>query len=166
MSKIEEGAFWYQPYGPRSTIHKKRNHPVVQVSIEDAMAFAAWTGKKLPTEYEWEAATRTSLGYVFPWGNDWRKGSCNVEESHIGDTTPVDKYIKVENDFGIVDSLGNVLEWTMDRAELSSSGKRETIYFIVKGGNWTSGTNIKLFTRIKLEPESHSNILGFRCVAY
>jgi len=166
VNKTVKGACWYQPLGPGSTLHGKRNHPVVQVSIEDAMAFAAWIGKRLPTEDEWEAASRTAKGYRFPWGNEWRENSCNIEKSHIGDTTPVDKYIGFANDFGIVDILGNVLEWTKDSANLHSDGKNRSRYYIVKGGNWTSGNDIKLLRRFKLEPESHANILGFRCVAY
>jgi formylglycine-generating enzyme required for sulfatase activity len=68
QSKTVEGAFWYQPFGPGSTLHLKRTHPVVQVSLADATAFAAWTGKRLPSEDEWEAAARTEMGYVYPWG--------------------------------------------------------------------------------------------------
>ncbi|MBW2018254.1 MAG: SUMF1/EgtB/PvdO family nonheme iron enzyme, partial [Deltaproteobacteria bacterium] len=87
-SKTVEGACWYQPLGPGSTLHGKRSHPVVQVSLEDAMAFAAWTGKRLPTEEEWEAATRTAQGYPFPWGKEWKEGACNVEESLVGRSVP------------------------------------------------------------------------------
>jgi len=166
ISKAVEGACWYQPLGRGSTIHNKRNHPVVQVSLEDAIAFAAWTGKSLPTEDEWEAASRTAKGYVFLWGNEWNKDSCNVEESYVGDTTPVDKYVEFANDFGIVDVIRNVLEWTLDRSEPPSLVKDRSKYFVVKGGSWISGNGIQLFSRFKLEPKSHSNILGFRCVAY
>jgi len=165
-SKTVEGACWYQPLGRGSTIHNKRNHPVVQVSPEDAIAFAVWTGKSLPTEDEWEAASRTAKGYVFPWGNEWNKDSCNIEGSCVGDTTPVDKYIKFANDFGIVDVIGNVLEWTLDRSEPPSFVKDRSKYFVVKGGSWISGNGLRLFSHFKLEPKSHSNSLGFRCVAY
>ena len=166
VNKTVEGASWYQPLGPGSTLHGKRNHPVVQVSVEDAMAFATWTGKRLPTEDEWEAASRTDKGYLFPWGNEWRENSCNIEKSHIGDTTPVDNYIGFANDFGIVDIVGNVLEWTQDSSNPHSDGKNRSRYHIVKGGNWTSGNDIRLLSRFKLESESYANILGFRCVAY
>ena len=166
MSKTIEGACWYQPLGRGSTIHNKRNHPVVQVSPEDAIAFAAWTGKSIPTEDEWEAASRTAKGYAYPWGNEWNKDSCNIEESYVGDTTPVDKYVEFANDYEIVDVVGNVLEWTLDRSELPSLVNDRSKYFVVKGGSWISGNGIRLFSRFKLEPKSHSNILGFRCVAY
>ncbi|MBW2106604.1 MAG: SUMF1/EgtB/PvdO family nonheme iron enzyme [Deltaproteobacteria bacterium] len=166
ISKTVKGACWYQPLGPGSTIHNKRNHPVVQVSTEDAIAFAAWTGKNLPTENEWEAASRTAKGYVFPWGNEWKKHSCNIEESYIGDTTPVDKYVEFTNDSGITDTMGNVLEWTRDRSEPPSFVKDRLKYYVVKGGSWISGNELRLFSRFILQPRSHSNILGFRCVAH
>ena len=166
ITKTVKGACWYQPLGPGSTLYNKKNHPVVHVSLEDAIAFAAWTGKRLPTEDEWEGASRTANGYVFPCGNDWKKDSCNIEESSIGDTAPVDKYIKLANDFGIVDTIGNVLEWTSDTSKSPSHLKNRSKYYIVKGGSWISGNDIRLFSRFKLDPESHSNILGFRCVAY
>ncbi len=165
-NKEVKRACWYQPLGPGSTLHNKRNHPVVQVSLEDAMAFAAWTGKRLPTEDEWEAASRTAHGYIFPWGKDWKKESCNIEESYIGDTTPVGKYIGFANDLEIVDTIGNVLEWILVSSKSPSYVKNGSQYYIAKGGSWISGDNIRLFSRFNLEPESHSNILGFRCVAY
>ena len=56
------GACWNRPLGPESSLHLKRTHPVVHVSLEDARAFASWTGKRLPTEIEWEAAARSALG--------------------------------------------------------------------------------------------------------
>jgi formylglycine-generating enzyme required for sulfatase activity len=163
--KIVEGACWYQPFGPGSTLHNKRNHPVVQVSLEDAMAFAAWTGKRLPTEDEWEAAARTEKGWNFPWGKEWKKHCCNIEDSFAGETTPVEKYAEFENDFGIVDTLGNILEWTSDNfTALTDKNKSE--FHIAKGGSWISKNDITLFSRFKIAPESHSNILGFRCVAH
>ncbi len=160
------GACWYQPFGPGSTLHQKRNHPVVQVSLEDAMAFAAWTGKRLPTENEWEAAARTADGRVFPWGNEWKSSSCNIEESSVSDTASVDTYVKLENDFGIVDTLGNVLEWTLDTYEAPYNAKNSLRCQIAKGGSWISGNNIRPCSRFKVDPAAPANIIGFRCVAY
>jgi len=161
-----EGACWYQPSGPGSTLHNKRAHPAVQITIEDAMAFAAWTGKRLPTEEEWEAASRTSNGWTYPWGQEWQKDSCNLEDSSIGDTAPVDRYVEFENDLGIADTMGNVLEWTLYNLEAVSDKENRSKYYVAKGGSWISGNDVALFNCFKLESESHSNILGFRCVAY
>jgi formylglycine-generating enzyme required for sulfatase activity len=164
--KIVEGACWYQPFGPGSTLHNKRNHPVVQISLEDAMAFAAWTGKRLPTEDEWEAAARTEKGWSFPWGKEWKKHCCNIEDSLSGDTTPVEKYAEFENELGIVDTMGNIIEWTSDNFTALSDNKNRSGCHIAKGGSWISRNDIRLFSRFKIAPESHSNILGFRCVAH
>ena len=159
------GACWYHPEGPDSTIHNKKNHPVVHVSVEDAMAFAAWTGKRLPTENEWEAAARDANGYVFSWGNDWKSGSCNIEESAIADTTPVDKYTEFAGGLGIIDAIGNVLEWTLDTCEPPPHVRNGSTFHVVKGGSWISGNDIRLSSRFKWNAETPSNILGFRCVA-
>ncbi|MBN2255371.1 MAG: SUMF1/EgtB/PvdO family nonheme iron enzyme [Deltaproteobacteria bacterium] len=163
--KEVKGACWYQPFGPGSTLHKKRNHPVVQISMEDAMAFAAWTGKRLPTEEEWEAAARTTQGHLYPWGNEWVAGACNIEESLIGDTTSVDRYGDFSNSVDITDLLGNVMEWTMTRSQYVSKSQDSSVLYVTKGGSFISTQGVSLPRRSKLQAESRSNILGFRCVA-
>jgi formylglycine-generating enzyme required for sulfatase activity len=160
-----KGAFWYQPSGPGSTLHGKRNHPVVQVSVQDAVHFSAWIGKRLCTESEWEAAARTQRGYLYPWGNEWMENACNYENSSISDTTPVDKYSGGVNSLGVADTLCNVLEWTSDQIKPASGKIREKIYHIAKGGSWISARNIQLSNRFRFEADYTANILGFRCVA-
>jgi formylglycine-generating enzyme required for sulfatase activity len=162
-ARLIEGACWYQPAGPGSTLYNKRNHPVVQVSLEDAKAFAKWTGKRIPTEAQWEAATRTLKGYTFPWGKENKTGCCNIEDSCIGDTTPVDKYPGNENSLGIMDILGNVMEWTIDNNQPSAGEKHNPLH-ILKGGSWISGNDLSLYDRSFSEPGVTSNILGFRCI--
>lgn len=160
-SKKVQGACWHRPFGPGSSLYVKRTHPVVQVSWEDARAFAIWTGKRLPTEIEWEAAARTPRGNTFPWGNEWQEDACNIEKSLYGDTTPVDQYVKFANAFEVADTLGNVLEWTND-----AIGDEETSdTCIVKGASWISHSEISLTDRHYIERSVSSNILGFRCVA-
>jgi formylglycine-generating enzyme required for sulfatase activity len=164
VSQRVDGACWYRPLGPGSTLHRKRNHPVVQVSLEDATAFAAWTGKRLPSEAEWEAASRSRNGQLYPWGDGWVDDRCNVEETQVGDTTPVDAHMEAAGPFGIADTLGNVMEWTLDRDQIGENGDGPC--YIVKGGSWASASDICLCSRFKMAPDARSNILGFRCVAF
>ena len=160
-SKKVAGACWHRPMGPDSSLHLKRTHPVVQVSLEDAHAFAVWTGKRLPTEIEWEAAARTQRGLDYPWGNEWQENACNIENSLHGDTTPVDLYVKFANAFEVADTLGNVLEWTGD--VVGDPETSETC--IAKGASWVAHDEISLTDRHYIEKNASSNILGFRCVA-
>ncbi len=163
--QVVKGACWYQPFGPGSGLHAKRNHPVVQVSLQDALAFAAWTGKRLPREVEWEAAARSGEGLPLPWGHQWREGCCNTEETGIGDTTPVDCFAEGANALGISDFLGNVLEWTLDTSPLLFEGGAEPTAFIAKGGCWISENSVRLYSRFRFPADFCANILGFRCLA-
>jgi len=163
--KEVKGAYWYQPTGPGSTLHQKRNHPVVQVSLLDAMAFASWVGKRLPTEAEWEAAARADKGYRFPWGDDWKDGLCNTETSEIADTVPVDHSPDGVNKMGIADLLGNTLEWTSEKCDPISGSRNNFDYHIAKGGSWVSEENIQLASRFRFPTDFTSNTLGFRCLA-
>ncbi len=166
LKKIKtQGAFWYQPGGPGTTLHRKRNHPVVQVSFADAMAFAAWTGKRLPAEIEWEAVMRTAKGYLYPWGDEWQGHRCNHEKSAISDTTPVDQFSEGLNPLGFADAMGNIFEWTADETKPPFAKIRKTTYHIVRGGSWISGQETTLLTRSRFERDFTANILGFRCVA-
>ena len=160
-SRKVTGACWHRPLGPESSLHLKRTHPVVHVSLEDARAFASWTGKRLPTEIEWEAAARTAQAYIFPWGNQWQENACNTEAGLHGDTTPVDHYIKFANQAGVADTLGNILEWTGDVL----GDNTETDMCITKGASWIARGEISLTDRHYVEKDTSSNILGFRCVA-
>jgi len=78
----------------------------------------------------------------------------------------VDKYIEFGNDFGVVYTLGNILEWTNDSFDSTFKPSNEEKYKVVRGGSWISGNDVRLFSRFMIQPESHSNILAFRCVAY
>jgi formylglycine-generating enzyme required for sulfatase activity len=138
---------------------------VVQVSLEDACAFAAWIGKRIPTENEWEAAARTSRSHIYPWGNTWRENACNVEKSMFGDTTPVDYYLEFANDYGVADTLGNVLEWTLDSWKEDKPGEESNDIYVVKGASWISDGPVSLTDRQSAHKNMTSNILGFRCIA-
>jgi formylglycine-generating enzyme required for sulfatase activity len=118
------GAQWRHPEGPGSTLHGRERHPVVHVSHADAAAYAAWAGKELPTEVEWEYAARGGLdGATYAWGdtltvrgrvmaNTWqgRFPTENLRIDGYDRTSPVGAF--PPNGYGLVDVCGNVWEWT------------------------------------------------------
>ena len=120
------GACWRHPGGPGSTLHGLDQHPVTHVAAEDADAYAAWAGKELPTEAEWESAARGGLeGAVFTWGDDPAPKGRVMANTWVGEfpwqslkppgkrgTSPVGSF--PPNGFGLFDMAGNVWEWTSD----------------------------------------------------
>jgi formylglycine-generating enzyme required for sulfatase activity len=163
-SQRMQGANWRHPSGSDSSLENKGNHPVVQVSRQDALAFAAWAGKRLPSEDEWEAAARGHEGLLFPWGKEWHRELTNTESSLTGDTTPVIRHGKPSmSPFGVYDLLGNVFEWTatVHTPSRPVSNRTPPVY-VLKGGCWTSKTGIAAAARL-LEPDTWSNTIGFRC---
>ncbi|MCP4718883.1 MAG: formylglycine-generating enzyme family protein, partial [Desulfobacteraceae bacterium] len=160
-----KGACWHQPSGPGSSLHGKRNHPVVQVSIEDALAYASWIGRRIPTEAEWESAARTDLGYKYPWGDEFKPSALNIEKSGFSDTCPVDEYDDDANEFKIVDMLGNIMEWTSDMEKPPFKTKQDTLYCIVKGGAWNATPNVTISSRALFKTGFSANTIGFRCIS-
>ena len=121
----EPGAYWRAPEGPGSSIDERMRHPVVQVSFEDASAYAQWAGKRLPTEAEHEFAARGGVdGARFAWGEDAYPGGVPQANSWIGSfpydnrgahgpgTAPIGSFDP--NGYGLFDMIGNVWEWTSD----------------------------------------------------
>jgi formylglycine-generating enzyme required for sulfatase activity len=120
------GANWKRPTGPRSSISGLDNHPVVHVAYRDALAYARWAGKDLPTEAEWEFAARGGLdGAEFAWGdeltpdgkqmaNTWQGvfPHQNLKQDGYEGTSPVTAF--PPNGYGVYDMIGNVWEWTAD----------------------------------------------------
>ena len=93
-----------------------KNHPVVFITPNDALAYCAWSNKKLPTSIEWEKAARGSNGQIYPWGNDLRLEFpfANFGLMRKG-TLPVDSYPHGASPFGCVNMAGNVWEWCSDK---------------------------------------------------
>jgi formylglycine-generating enzyme len=120
------GANWRRPYGPRSSLSGLNDHPIVHVAYSDALAYAKWAGKDLPTEAEWEFAARGGLdGAEFAWGDEFTPGGKPMANTWQGAfprenlkldgyecTSPVTAF--PPNRYGIYDMIGNVWEWTSD----------------------------------------------------
>ena len=121
-----KGASWRHPDGPNSTIRGLEKHPVVHIAYQDAVAYAEWAGKRLPTEAEFEYAERGGLDRKrFAWGDEYQvngKFMANTFQGHFPDrntgedgfltTAPVASF--PPNGFGLYDMSGNVWEWTSD----------------------------------------------------
>ncbi len=122
------GADWRHPNGPGSSIDGRADHPVVQVSYEDALAYARWVGKRLPTEAEWEFAARGGLEQsTYAWGDVFRPGGKDMgkiwddaaapfpkQEAKLRPgTAPVGSF--PANGYGLADMAGNAWQWVADR---------------------------------------------------
>jgi len=120
-----------------------RDHPVVNVSWHDAVAYAQWAGMRLLTEQEWEKAARGIDGRLYPWGDEFDLARCNTHESGIGTTTPVGRYSPGfhpelveggDSPCGCADMAGNVWEWTASGWEPGSESR------VLRGGPYLGGS--------------------------
>ncbi|WP_269523366.1 formylglycine-generating enzyme family protein [Coraliomargarita parva] len=186
-----DGASWRKPEGPGSNVKKRMDHPVVSVSWNDAVAFAEWAGKRLPTEAEWEYAARgPSVQTMFPWGNELEPGGkhrCNVWQGLFPDqnteddgyawTAPARSFRK--SDWGFYNQIGNVWEWCSDwfspnwhaadreETRINPKGPASGESRVMKGGSFLCHQSYcnryRLGARTANTPDSATTNLGFRC---
>jgi formylglycine-generating enzyme len=186
------GASWQHPEGPGSTIDDRLDHPVVHVAFEDVAAYAAWAGKALPTEAEWEFAARGGLdNATYAWGEEFapnKQAMANIwqgrfpwenlaEDGYQG-TSPVGAF--PANGYGLYDMIGNVWEWTASAYGLPRTDTEKpsccqpkqagdhSVNKVVKGGSHLCAPNYCLRYRPaarQSQPlDTSTTHIGFRCV--
>ncbi len=185
-----DGASWRHPEGPGSNIKKRWEHPVVQVSWHDAVAYAQWAGKRLPTEAEWEFAARGGIGQGnrFPWGDELEPGgkhrmnvwqgefpTYNTEGDGFFGTAPARSY--AANGYGLYCMTGNVWEWCWDyfgddyyrlSPPHNPLGPDHGDRRVMRGGSYLCHASYcnryRVDARSSNMPDSATGNLGFRCV--
>jgi formylglycine-generating enzyme required for sulfatase activity len=147
------------------------NKPVTWVSLEDARAYAAWAGKRLPHEWEWQYAAQGRDGRIYPWGNDWNANAVPVPDKGRNMRGPdaVDAHPEGKSPFGVMDLVGNVWQWTEEftddhtRAAILRGGE----YYQPQGSMWYFPVTYKLNEHGKFllaAPSlDRSGGIGFRC---
>jgi iron(II)-dependent oxidoreductase len=148
------------------------NRPVTWVSLEDARAFAAWAGKRLPHEWEWQYAAEGSDDRLYPWGNDWDPGAVPVPDKSRNMRGPdaVDAHPKGASPFSVMDIVGNVWQWTEEFADEHTRAAivRGGSYYQPQGSMWYFPQAYRLHEHGKLLLMSpsmdRSGTVGFRCV--
>lgn len=186
------GATWRHPSGPGSTFEDRPDHPVVQVAYPDAAAYAAWAGRRLPTEEQWEYAARAGAVSAYAWGDEARPGGVLMANTWQGafpyrndgalgwvGTSPVGTF--APNGFGLLDMIGNVWEWTTTRyaprhtahPEVSGCcpppGGDPAVNQVLKGGSHLCAPEYchryRPAARSPQSQDSSTTHIGFRCVA-
>ena len=149
--------------------------PVVGVSWKEAKKYCQWRGKRLPTEAEWEKASRGKRHVTFPWGDTEPDDTRLNYDNHMGKTVPVGSYPSGKSDYGVHDLSGNVAEWIFDwhaaeyylfSPEKNPKGPERGQYKVIRGGNWRNNRNdVRLTYRGATVPKLRTKTIGFRCVA-